>query len=164
MGIVASAKGGEQKNFELATEMIQQGVIADLVDKGMVEVTYQGKTKKQHKAYFVWVLEELDSEGRNKRAFQSFTVSLGEKATLRKIVKEFGVKITKDPANPKQELFDGQSGVELEQYIGLQRTLVMSTEDGTTGPYLKILATQKASGKTLEIPADFKRKQDQDKA
>jgi hypothetical protein len=161
MGVKATANGGDGKKFEKPTEMIQQGIIADLTDKGMVSVTYAGKTKQQHKAYFTWILEEKDSEGRNKRVFQSFTVSLHEKARLRAIVKEFGVKITKDPANPKKELFDGQPDVELEQFIGLQRTLVMSTEDGDDGePYVKILATQKPSNTKLEIPADFVRKQD----
>ena len=160
MGIVASAKG-EQKDFELPVELIQQGVIADLVDKGMVDVTYAGVTKKQHKAYFVWVLEEVDSEGRNKRAFQSFAISLHEKATLRKILKEFGVKITKDPANPKKELFDGKPEVELEPYVGLKRTLVMSIEDGKDGgQYVRVLSTMKPQGAGMEIPSDFKRKQD----
>lgn len=162
MGVVASAKP-QGKDFETVTEMIQQGVLADIVDKGDVPNKFKPGTT-QHKCYFVWILEEVDSEGRNKRAFQSFTVSLHEKASLRKTLKEFGVKITKDPSNPKQELFDGKSDVDLESYIGTKRTLVMSAEDSTDGgsPFIKILATQKPVGAGVEIPKDFKRKQDQD--
>ena len=158
MGVVASAKPA-QKDFEVVSEMIQQGVLADVVDKGMVPNKFKPGTT-QHKCYFVWILAELDSEGRNKRAFQSFTVSLHEKATLRKTLKEFGVKITKDPSNPKQELFDGKPEVDLESYIGTKRTLVMSAEDAADGgdPFIKILATQKPIGAGVDIPADFKRK------
>lgn len=157
MGIIASAQG-EQKNFEKPTEMIQKAVLADVVDKGLVPNKFKAGST-QHKAYFVWILAEEDSEGRNKRVFQSFTVSLHEKATLRKLLKDFGVKVTK--SKDGKELFDGAESVDLEKYIGLQRTLVMSTEDGDNGePYIKILATQKSSGEGVEIPADFVRKQD----
>jgi len=148
MGIKASAQG-ETKNFEKATEMIQQAVLADVVDKGMVANKFKPGTT-QHKCYFVWILEEVDAEGRNKRVFESFTVSLHEKATLRKRLKEMGVKI------------DADTQLDLDTLIGTKRTLVMSTEDGTDGDtYIKILATQKPNGKGVEIPKDFVRKQDQ---
>lgn len=162
MGLVASAQG-EGKKFELAQEMIQQGVLADVVDKGQVPNKYKPGTT-QHKAYFVWILEELDSEGRNKRAFLSFTVSLtktkaGKESNLRKLLKEFGVKIT---VVDGKELFDGESSVSLEKFIGLKRTLVMSSEDGADGePYIRILATKAPQGAGVDIPADFVRKQDQ---
>jgi hypothetical protein len=167
MGIVASAQGGQQKDFEKVSDMIQQAVLADVVDKGDVQVTYAGKTKTVHKAYFVWILEELDSEGRNKRAFDSFAVSLnkskqGKESNLRKRLKEFGAVFTIDPAT-KKDLIDGKEGVDLDKYIGTKRTLVMSLEDSSTpggDPFLKILATQKPSGSGVEIPADFVRKQD----
>ena len=148
MGVVASAKGNG-KEFEVATEMIQQAVIADVVDKGMVPNKFKPGTE-QHKCYFTWVLEEVDSEGRNKRVFESFTVSLHEKASLRKRLKEFGVQITPD------------TQLDLDSLIGTKRTLVLSAEDGTDGsPYIKILATQAIKGASrVEIPADFVRKQD----
>jgi hypothetical protein len=150
MGVVASAKGDNSKDFELATEMIQQAVLADVVDKGMVPNKFKPGTE-QHKAYFVWVLEEVDSEGRNKRVFESFTVSLHEKASLRKRLKELGIKI------------DESTNVDLDTLIGTKRTLVLSTEDGKDGgkPFVRVLATQKAVGKGMEIPKDFVRKQDQ---
>jgi hypothetical protein len=162
MGVVASASG-EGKKFELAQEMIQQAVLADVVDKGMQPNSYKPGTT-QHKAYFVWILEETDGEGRNKRAFQSFTVSLtktkaGKESNLRKTLKEFGAQFTPGPNG--KELIDGVEGVDLDKYIGTKRTLVMSTEDGTDGPYIKILATQKPQGAGVDIPADFVRKQDQ---
>lgn len=148
MGVVASAQG-EGKKFEKPAEMIQQAVLADVVDKGMVPNKFKPGTT-QHKAYFVWICEELDSEGKNKRVFDGFTVSLHEKASLRKRLKEFGAVIDKD------------TKIDLDQYIGTKRTLVLSSEDGDDGePYIKLLATQKPQGKGVDIPADFVRKQDQ---
>lgn len=148
MGIKASAQG-ESKNFELATEMIQQAVLADVVDKGMVPNKFKAGAM-QHKCYFVWILEEVDGDNRNKRVFESFTVSLHEKATLRKRLKELGVAINAD------------TELDLDTLIGTKRTLVMSTEDGADGgQFIKILATQKPQGKGVDIPKDFVRKQDQ---
>ena len=46
----------------------------------------------QHKCYFVWIVAEEDNEGRNKRVFESFTVSLHEKSRLRARLKEMGYK------------------------------------------------------------------------
>lgn len=136
-----------RKKFEGPVEMIQNAVIADVVDKGDVLNRYKPGTT-QHKAYFTWILEEQDSEGRNKRVFQSFTVSLHEKANLRKLLKDFGIEVKQD------EKF------QLESLIGTQRLLILSSEDGDDGePYIKILATKKSTGE-VKIPADFQRKKD----
>lgn len=144
-----------KKKFEKPTELIQNGVIADVTDKGMVTSTYAGKTKTQHKAYFTWILEEKDGEGRNKRVFQSFTVSLHEKATLRKMLKEFGIEVK-----------EGEK-FQLESLLNLQRRLILTIEDAKEpggDPFVKILATQKPSGKPVEIPSDFTRKKDRKEA
>lgn len=160
MGVTASASG-EGKKFEQPVELIQQAVLADVTDKGMVPNKFKPGTT-QHKAYFTWILAEVDSENRNKRIFQGFTVSLHEKATLRKILIQFGMKVTKGPDG--KELFDGQKDVDLDKYIGSKRTLVLSSEDGDDGEtYIRVLATQKPSGEGVEIPADFVRKQDRKK-
>ena len=151
MGIVATIDN--RKDFEPVTEMIQPGVLADIVDKGQVPDSFNpGKTK--HKCYFVWLLAEEDTEGRNKRVFKSFTVSLHEKASLRKHIKELtGKDVT-------GESFD------LDSLIGIKRLLVLAQEDAKEPggkPFTKITATMPLKkGQTApEIPADFVRKQDQ---
>src|SRR5947209_4867321 len=96
------------REFETVTEMIQPAVLADIVDKGMVPNKFKPGTT-QHKCYFVWIVAEEDSEGRSKRVFESFTVSLNEKATLRKRLKEFGAT------------FEGP--IDLDSYIGTKRML-----------------------------------------
>lgn len=141
-----------KKDFELVTKKIQPGIIADVVDKGLVPNKYKPGTT-QHKCYFVWILEELDSEGRNKRAFQSFTLSLDEKANLRKQLDEWKI-----PMPAKGEKFNPTS------LIGTSKVLVLSIEDSKEKggkPFVKIVATMDLEkGQTpVEIPADFKRKE-----
>lgn len=146
MGLTVSIDSGG-KEFTPVQEMIQPGVLADIVDKGMVENKFKPGTQ-QHKCYFVWLVEEEDEDGRNKRVFQSFTVSLNEKSSLRKFLKTLG--ITEFP-----EAFD------LETLIGTKRILVLSSEDGANGKtYVNITATMplKKGQPGVSIPADFVRK------
>lgn len=151
MGLTVQIDGGG-KEFEAVTEMIQPGVLADIVDKGMVPNKFKPGTT-QHKCYFVWIVAEEDTEGRNKRVFQSFTVSLNEKSSLRKFLSSLGIKEF-DPA-----------GFDLETLIGTKRMLVLSQEDSADGgkPFIKITATMplKKNQPGVDIPADFVRKQDQ---
>lgn len=138
--------------FEPVTEMIQPGVIADVVDKGLVPNKFKPGTM-QHKCYFVWIVAEEDSEGRPKRVFESFTVSLNEKSRLRARLKELGYKDF-EPGKP----------FELDSLIGTQRMLVLAAEDGENGKtYIKITATMalKKGQQPVKVPADFIRKQDQ---
>lgn len=149
MGIKASIDGGG-KDFEAVAEMIQPAVLADIVDKGMVDNKFKPGTK-QHKCYFVWILAEEDSENRNKRVFESFTVSLHEKSSLRKRLKNMGIEIA-----PGQE-FD------LDTLIGTVRTLVLSQEDGEGGKtFTRVTATMplQKGQKAVAIPDGFIRKQD----
>jgi hypothetical protein len=139
-----------RKDFEVVTEMIQPAVLADIVDKGMVP----GKFGTKHKCYLVWIVSEEDTEGRNKRVFESFTVSLHEKARLRKRVKELRGK-------------DVEAGekLDLDSLIGTTRVLVMSQEDSTEKdgkPFIQVIATQpiKKGMVAPSIPADFIRKKD----
>ena len=144
---------GGGKEFEVVTEMIQPGVIADIVDKGMVDNKFKPGTQ-QHKCYFVWIVAEEDTEGRNKRVFQSFTVSLNEKSSLRKFLKTLGYTE-----------FEAGKPFQLDTLIGTKRMLVLSQEDGNDGgkPFLKITATMalKKGQSGVDVPADFIRKQDQ---
>ena len=160
MGLIAQTDGGG-KDFEQVEEMMQGAVLADIVDKGMVPNKFKKAepgqpVPMQHKCYFVWIVSEEDSEGRNKRVFESFTVSMNSKATLRKRYKELTGK--KDA-----EIDAVKGGIELDPLIGTKRYLILSKEDGQNGqPFIKITATMKLSkGQSApDIPADFVRRQD----
>jgi hypothetical protein len=148
MGLTVQVDGSG-KEFEAITEMIQPAVIADIVDKGMVDNTFKPGTKV-HKCYFVWLLSETDTEDRPKRAFQSFTVSLNEKSSLRKFLATLGHKE-----------FEKGKPFDLDSLIGTKRMLVLSEEDGEKGKFIKITATMplKKGQVGPDIPADFTRKQ-----
>jgi hypothetical protein len=60
-------------------------VCADVVDLGLVPVTYGGKAKQQHKIRIVWLTGELNPEnGRPFLVQRRYTLSLDEKASLRR--------------------------------------------------------------------------------
>lgn len=59
-------------------------VCVDVVDLGELEVTFGGKTKRQHKVNIVWQIEELRDDGKPHQLRKRYTLSLHEKAGLRK--------------------------------------------------------------------------------
>lgn len=121
------------------------------MDLGIRDTAYG----KKHKVCFVYILDEADSEGRQKRAFESVTLSFNEKARLRKhVISVLAAKGQK--LDPAAKEFD------TETLIGDQVTLVLAKEDGTDGKqYTKIVSVMKpAKGQDVRIPEDFKRKQD----
>ena len=153
MGLQVQIDGGG-KEFESVEDMIQGAVLADIVDKGLVDNKFKPGTKV-HKCYFVWIVSEEDSDGKLKRVFESFTVSMNSKATLRKRYKELTGK--------KDEELAALKAIDLDALIGTKRTLVMSKEDGDNGKaFIKIQATMplKKGMSAPDIPADFVRKQD----
>lgn len=159
MALVVDISGGG-KDFEVVEDLIQNAVLADIVDKGMVPNKFKpvgpdGKPAMQHKCYFVWIVTEEDGEGRNKRVFESFTLSMHKKAGLRKRYKEL--------TNKKEEEIDALKSVDLEPLVGITRKLVLSKEDGQNGkPFIKVQATMpvKKGEAVPAVPADFTRKKD----
>lgn len=81
MAIVAKATGG---NFIPAPAGTWAAVCCDVVDLGVLEVTFAGQTKKQHKIRIVWQIDESREDGKPHQASKRYTLSLHEKASLRK--------------------------------------------------------------------------------
>jgi hypothetical protein len=82
MPVVATDPGG--KEFTPAPEGLHSAVCVDVVDLGMQPNKFNPE-KPQHKVRLVWQIEETDPEN-NKRFIvsQMYTLSLHEKASLRK--------------------------------------------------------------------------------
>lgn len=59
-------------------------ICCDVVDLGILEVSYNGKTNKQHKIKIVWQLDEDRDDGSPFRVQKRYTLSLHEKSNLRK--------------------------------------------------------------------------------
>lgn len=81
MPIVAKVNGD---NFVLCPAGAHSAVCVDVVDLGMIESDFNGEKKKQHKIRIVWQVEELQDNGKPFTAGKRYTLSLHEKASLRK--------------------------------------------------------------------------------
>ena len=106
MAIIAKDTGG---GFTPHPEGQFRAVCVDVVDRGIVETTWQGKTRSQHKIRVVFQTEEQMPDGKPAMASRSFTLSLGEKSALRPFLEAWrGRKFT------GEEL----AGFDVEKLIG----------------------------------------------
>ena len=60
------------------------GICIDVVDLGLVKSEYGGKAKTQHKIRIVWQTGEPRDDGKHHQVSKRYTLSLHEKASLRK--------------------------------------------------------------------------------
>ena len=139
------------KQFTPAAAGIQQGVIAKVVDRGIVDGNYKGKPTRKHEIIVIWQVAEKDEDGQPKQVREYFTLSTDEKANLRKrMINLFG--------QPAPEGFD------YEKLVGTQRNLVLSqykTKEGRDRAKLDSTAKLTPGQAKLEIvPFEFKEKND----
>jgi hypothetical protein len=80
MAITVKAGG----NFQPAPAGTHAGVCVDVIDHGMMEVTYQGRTRQQHKITIAWQLDVDLPDGKPFLVRRRYTASLHEKSALRK--------------------------------------------------------------------------------
>lgn len=137
-------------SFELPKEGTVQAVLAEVRDLGLIDTIYNGKAKKTHKVLFRWQLSELDEEGQPKRVYERFTLSLHEKAGLRKRIKQM---FSKEPP----------ASLDLETLVGTNVNLVIvhaPSKDGSK-TYANIAAVLKLTpgAKKLTI-VDIPKKDD----
>lgn len=81
MGIIVSAG-----SFVPAPEGAWQAVLADVVDKGIEEVTFNNVKKEQHSIVLVFQLEELMDNGKPFAVTRKFNATLHERGALRKFL------------------------------------------------------------------------------
>ena len=109
MAIIAKSNGDGQ-TFQPAPNGVHQAVCVDVVDLGVLDVTWQGQTKRQHKVNLAWQINEDRDDGKPFLVFKRYTLSLSEKATLRKDLESWrGRKFTRDE----------EMGFDLETVIGV---------------------------------------------
>jgi hypothetical protein len=108
MAIIAKASGDGQ-SFQPAPEGTHQAVCVDVVDKGLLETTWQGVVSKKHKIDVAWQIGENREDGKPFLVFKRYTLSLGEKANLRKDLESWrGKKFTREE----------EAGFDVEMLIG----------------------------------------------
>lgn len=83
MSLIASAKGNA--SFEICPEGVHVARCARIIDLGTQSWEHMGKPKSGRKIFIGWEMPELkDSEGRSQTVIKKYTLSLHEKADLRK--------------------------------------------------------------------------------
>lgn len=82
MPIYASAGSGTK--FAPAPAGTHAAVCCDVRDLGILDVTWQGKQKKQHKILVSWQIDETRDDGKPFLVSRRYTLSLHEKSGLRK--------------------------------------------------------------------------------
>ncbi len=128
MAIMAKKTGGD---FVLPRAGLQNGVCSKVFDLGIQTTTYSNETKTQHKIMVLWELSEIindpENENHGKRliAHKEYTLSLNDKANLRKDLEMWrGRQFT------PEELADG---FDLEKLLGIPCTLTLVHKTSAAG-------------------------------
>lgn len=101
MPIIATA-GSDSRTFTPAPAGVHQAVCVDVIDKGLIESNFvderTGAKKVQHKIDIAWQLvNERRDDGKRFVVYKRYTLSLNEKATLRKDLESWrGRAFTRD--------------------------------------------------------------------
>lgn len=127
MGIVAKAG----PSYKPAPAGVHGAVCCDVVDLGMLKMSFGGKAKEQHKVKIVWQIPELRDDGKRFTLQRQYTLSLHEKSTLRRDLESWrGKKFT------EQEL----QGFDLEVLLEKPCMLNVIHEDKNGSTYANVSA------------------------
>lgn len=123
MPIMASAKAGT--SYPPAPAGAHAGVCVDVVDLGVLKVTWGGKEKQQHKVKVVWQIDEDRDDGKPHQVSKRYTLSLHEKSGLRKDLESWRGR----PFTPEE-----LDGFDLETLINVSAlvNVMHATKDGNT--------------------------------
>lgn len=148
--IIATA--GESKSFTPAPQGMHQAVAVDVIDKGILP-GFQGKL--MHKIDIAWQIDELRDDGKRFLVYKRYTLSLNEKATLRKDLESWrGRGFTRDE----------EMGFDVEKLIGANCLINVqhNTKDDKT--YANVIAvTPLMKGMQKIAPLDYVRDKDRPK-
>lgn len=151
MPIIATAKS-DGRDFQPAPAGVHQAVCVDVVDLGILEVTYKGETKKQHKVNLAWQIAEARDDGKPFLVFKRYTLSLSEKANLRKDLEAWRGK----PFSGDEEM-----GFDVESVIGANCLLNIQHKKSGDTTYANVVSiTPLLKGMPLLSARDYVRKQD----
>lgn len=152
MGVIA--RGSEFSGEFIPCPAGPQGlVLADVIDLGMVETTWQGQTKIAHKLDFVFLSSRLMDGGAPYQVRQRFTCSLHPKASLRKMLEGW---LPDD--DWEQHAADGLDLDTLIGKVGLGNIVHRKSAKGTVFANLGSMMPLPEGFKAPTIPDTFTRK------
>lgn len=117
-------------------EGVHAAVCVDVIDLGMMEVTYQGRTSMKPMVRLVFETEELLEDGRNATIHKRFTASVHPKSRLAEFLGKWRGK----------PVADGES-IDLAKLIGASCTLIISHEERDGRTYASIDMVSKPTKK-----------------
>lgn len=155
MPLIVKETGGGQK-FVQAPPGAHSAICCDVVDIGVVEVTYPGKPpRKQHKIRIVWQINENMPDGKPFIVNRRYTASLHEKSGLRKDLESWrGRSFT------TQEL----EGFDVEKLIGVRCLINAIEQKKGTDTYTNVVSISRLPKGMMEMNIrDYVRVQDRPK-
>jgi hypothetical protein len=151
MAIMAMA-GGDGKTFTPAPAGVHQAVCVDVVDLGLLDVTWQGVKKVQHKINVAWQINEDRDDGKPYLVFKRYTLSLGEKANLCKDLESWRGKKFTDAE---------RKGFDVERLIGVNCLLNVTHNQSGDRTYANVVSIMPlAKGMPTITARDYVRKVD----
>jgi hypothetical protein len=149
------AKQGES-NFVPAPAGAWAAVCVDVVDLGVLEVSFGGKSKQQHKIRIVWQISEMMANNKPYVVSKRYTLSLHEKAALRKDLESW-----RGRAFTPSEL----EGFDVESVLSASALLNILAEEKDGKRYSNVTAVMRLP-KTMEAPKprDYTRVCEREKA
>lgn len=151
MAIVAKANG-DGKTFEPAPAGVHQGICVDVIDLGILDVTWQGQSKKQHKINVAWQIAETREDGKPFLVFKRYTLSLSEKANLRKDLESW-----RGRAFTREE----EMGFDVESVIGANCLLNIQHNEVGDKTYANVVSIMPlVKGMPKITASDYTRKKD----
>lgn len=138
MAIMATA--GDSKAYTPAPAGVHQAVCVDVIDKGVQPNQFKPGTT-QRKIDIAWQLDEKRDDGKKIVAYKRYTLSLNEKATLRKDLESWrGRAFTRDE----------EMGFDVEQILGANCLINIqhaTKENRTYGNVVAVMPLARGMGK-----------------
>jgi hypothetical protein len=129
MAIIATAGTGE--SFTPAPQGVHQAVCVDVVDKGIHESVWEGQTRRLHKIAISWQIAELRDDGKPFLVSKWYTLSIGEKANLRRDLESW---------RGRAFTLDEQAKFDVESIIGVNCLLNVQHKDSKGKTYANVVS------------------------
>lgn len=144
------AKSDGSKSWAKAPEGQSQCVLVDVINLGMQPVSYMGgPTKMVHKCALVWQIEEANPDtGKPFEMSKEFTVSMNEKANLRKFL-----GVWRGKSYSEEEALEGAP---LQKLAGVNGLMQIEHKQSKTNPdrsYANIMSVTLLPKNTTKIGA-----------
>lgn len=132
-----------------APEGVHDAVCCDVADLGILETTWQGETKSQHKVRLVWQLATKMEDGRPFSIGRRYGLTLHEKSSLFKDLKTWFGRVPPD-------------NFDLEKLIGQNCQIVVVHTENNGSTYANVQSVLKAGKAKLKVSPDFVRFKDRE--